>query len=259
MHREHLLFGLRQPLQHQPVGADFHHPGAGSHPHITPLQAQARLFPVEGVGLGQQGLPLFDQFHHGRGTGQIGQFAGQFHSRGAAPHHRQPLQGTAGLGQLGQQLLEALHIAEAAEAEGVAIGPGDPEAVGGSPGGQHQAFPAEAAAPRGLDGAACQVDPLDPVLQPAHALTRQHLVVAGGDLPAAQFAAQQFVEQGKEEEALARLHQQHRRVVALLGDGQGRVETAEPAAHHDHRAGCSLGWLAVGVHGPTLPIPSHQG
>ena len=259
LHRQHLLLPFREPPQHHPVGADLHHPGAGSHPNITALQAEEGLFPVEGAGLGQQGLPLFDQFHHGGPAAQVGQLAGQFHPGGATPHHGQPLQGPPRFGQLGEQVLQALHISQAAEAHGVAFRPRHAEGVGGRAGGQHQAPPGQGGAGRGLQGAGRQVDPLHPVLQPAHAMAGQERVVAGGDLPAAQFTAQQLVEQWQKQELFTGLHQQHRRVVALLGEGKGCVQPSESAAHHHHGAGCPQGWLAVGFHRPTLPIPSCQG
>ena len=70
--------------------------------------------------------------------------------------------------------------------------------------------------------------------------TRQQAVVAGGDLPGAQLAAEELVEQGKEQEAIVGLDQQQGRMAGLGGQGQSGVEPAKPATN-DHNGGSLRG------------------
>ena len=73
----------------------------------------------------------------------------------------------------------------------------NPEAVGLGSGGQHQPAEGQLPACAGMDQAVVRVNAHDPVLQPGNPFARQQGVVAGGDFPAAQFAAEQFIEKGE--------------------------------------------------------------
>ena len=190
LHGHQLLLALGHPSHQQPVAAHLHHLGAGADPHIAALQAELGLLTVEGAGAGQEGVALFDQFHHRLARRQVGEFAGQFHTGRAASHHREALQGTARAGEVAHQILQPLHIGEAAEAETMAVRPGDAERVGACPGGQHQALPGNTPPRLGVEATGRQVDPQHPVLQPGNPPAGEKAVVAGGDFPAPQFTAE---------------------------------------------------------------------
>ena len=176
-------------------GLDGLHLGVGAKANVAALEGEAGLFAVEGPGLGEQRRPLLDQFDHGAALGHVGELAGQLHPGGPCPHHGDALQGAPLVFQVGQQMLEPLHIGQAAEAEAVAVGPWHRKGVALGARGDHQPAIGEATARRGVELMAVGIDPLHPVLQPGQAAARQQAVVAGGDFPAAQFAAEQLVEQ----------------------------------------------------------------
>ena len=89
------------------------------------------------------------------------------------------------------------HVCQGAKTEAVFSYAGDAEIIGLGTRGQHQAAEGQAAAAGGMHLGRLGVDAHNPVLQPGHPFAGQQTVVAGCDFPAAQFAAQQFVEQGQ--------------------------------------------------------------
>ena len=110
------------------------------------------------------------------------------------------MQGPLALLEPLDQGLQPLHIGQAAEVEGVLAHAGNAEVVTAAAGGQHQPAIGDLAARVGLKAVAGAIDLGDPIPQPGHAPAGQQGVVAGGYLPAAQFTAEQFVEQGQEQE-----------------------------------------------------------
>ena len=185
--------------------------------HIAPLQGCQGLLPIKGPRLGQGGGPLLDQGDRGGTSQQIGQLAGQLNPTGARTDDGNALLGASSLPQSFDQLIQALHIGQGAEEQAMLLGPGHPEGFISPPGGQHQLAELEAAAAGRLHLMAVGVYCRDPIPQPGHATAGEQGVVAGANFPAAQLAAEQLVEQGQKQEALARFDQQDRRVVALAG------------------------------------------
>ena len=219
----------------QPISGDLGDGGVGAQAHIPLPQGLFRLLAAEGAGLGQQGRTLLDQLDDRAALDQVSEFAGQLHTGGASPHHRQALQRASRMAELLHQVLEALHIDEVAEAEAVDVRARYTEELGTPPRGDHQAAIGKAATAGGVDLLLAGIDAIDPVLQPAHPLAGQQGVVAGGDLPAPQFAAEQLVEQRQKQEALLRFDQQNRRMATALGEGQSGVEAGEAPPDDDDR------------------------
>ena len=235
-HRLHVEVLLSAgPLQFKPVCLHRLHLGVAAQAYVTALQGAIRLFPVEGLGQRQQARALLDQIHDGAALELVGQFAGQLHAAGPSSHHGQPLQGASPFPQLADQALQALHIGQGSEAVAVLHHSGNTEAVGLGSGGQHQPAEGQLPACAGMDQAVVRVNAHDPVLQPGNPFARQQGVVARGDFPAAQFAAEQFIEQGQKQEAIVGIDQQNRWMLAPAGERQGCVEPAETASHNHHR------------------------
>ena len=217
------------------AGLHRQHRRGGVQAHIASLQGCQGLLPVEGPRLGQGGGPLLDQGHRGGASQQIGQLAGQFHPTGARTDDGNALLVASSLPQSFDQLIQAFHIGQGAEEQAMLPGPGHPEGFIATTGGQHQLAELDAAAAGHVHLMAVGVYRRNPIPQPGHATAGEQGVVAGANFPAAQLAAEQLVEQGQKQEALARFDQQDRRVVTLAGQGQSRVETSEATTGDYHR------------------------
>ena len=258
-HRQLLFAGAG--LQADLLAAHLEHPAVAAQAHIPPLQGTAGLFPVEGPGLGQGHRALFDQLHHRRARQHVGQLAGQFHAAGTGPHDRQALQGLAPLAQLLHQGLQPFHVRQAAEADGVFVHPGDAEALQSRSRGQHQLAVGELAPGGGVQEPVAAVDLHHRIPQPGDAAAGQQGVVAGGDLPAAQFAAQQLIQQGQKQKFSVGLDQQQGGVLPLFGQGQGGVEPTESATHDGDRRGELTGALRArwsAAHGLCGPVAGQE-
>jgi hypothetical protein len=90
-------------------------------------------------------------------------------------------------------------------------------------------------------------------LEPPHPCPSQESVVTGSDFPSPQFAAEEFVKEGEEKEAIVGFDQQQGGMVAPGGQGQGGVEAPEPTPNNHHglfRHGITITspWLAF-AHG----------
>ena len=173
---------------------------------------------------------------------QVGQFAGELHATGAGPHNRQALQGALLLLEPLHELLQAIHIRQAAEAEAVLLHTGDAVAGGLTAGGDHQFAVVQLAPGFGGELLGGGVDLAHALLQPHHAFAGQQLAVARSDLPAPQLLAEQLIEQGQKQEPLLWFDQQYRCVGGCSRQLQGGAQSAETASDHHNRLLFGLGW-----------------
>jgi len=233
---------IPESLQLQPIGLDAGDTGVQAQPDVPLLQGLAGLLAVEGLGNREQLGALLHQFDDGAARQQIGQLAGQFDAAGAGPHDPNPLQGRLLGVELFNPALDLGDVLQGAKADGVLADPRDAIGLQLAATGNHGAAVGQLASAVRRDRAVGAVDARGPLLDPNHAGARQEFAVAGGDLPAFQLSAEQFVEQGQKEKVLAGLEQHHRRVLCGGRQLQSGIETTEATADHHNSCGLNLGW-----------------